>query len=104
MNIKINNEYFKKIRGFTLVLVLVSPFTLTACGKKVECEVNESHAHMYRSNLGYIRYIEDEHLRYDGCDRCEQYINIEGKEDLYKFIKKKDLIRIDDNLELIKQT
>ena len=106
MKIKINFDKLNSLRGVALALVLVSPMALTGCGKKAECNIDGSHAHMYRSNLGYVRYIEDEHLRFDGYDRYDDFIRIDGEEDLYKFLKKKDLLRIDDNLEniLSKQT
>lgn len=102
MKIKINYDKLKTLKGVALALVLVSPLALTGCGKKAECDVEERHAHMYRSNLGYVRYVEDEHLKHEDYDRYDQYINIEGQEELYKFLDKKDLMRIDDNLELIK--
>ena len=101
MKINFNYDKLKTLKGVAFALVLVSPLALTGCGKEAECLVEESHAHMYRSNLGYVRYIEDEHLRYDGYDRYDDYIRIDGKEDLYKFIKKKDLLKIEDNLDLI---
>ena len=104
MKINFNFDKINSLRGVALALALVSPFALTGCGKKADCDINERHAHMYRSNLGHVRYIEDEHLRYDGYDRCDDYIIIDGEEDLYKFLKKKDLMRIDDNLEIVKNT
>ena len=102
MKINFNYDKLKTLKGVAFALVLVSPLALTGCGKEAECLVEESHAHMYRSILGYVRYIEDEHLRHEGYDRLDSYINIEGQEELYKFLDKKDLMRIDDNLELIK--
>ena len=102
---KINFNYFKlqALKGVALSLVLVSPFTLNGCSETAECNVDSNHAHMYKNDSGYVRYIEDERLRYDGYDRNNNYISIEGKEDLYDFLTKKDLMRIDDNLEVIKK-
>ena len=69
MKINFNYDKLKTLKGVAFALVLVSPLALTGCGKEAECLVEESHAHMYRSNLGYVRYIEDEHLRQEGYDR-----------------------------------
>lgn len=71
------------------------------CGKKAECDIEGSHAHKYTNEEGYIRYINKEYLEYDGYQRDEEYINIEGEEDLYKFIDQHSLMRIDDNLDII---
>lgn len=102
--IKINKKKLNSLRGVALVLVLATPFSLIGCGKKVECSVNGNHAHMYKNEAGYVRYIENEHLSYEGYARDQQYISIEGEEELYKFLNKKNLMRIDDNLEIIKET
>lgn len=104
MNININSKKLNALRGVTFALVLSLPLSLTGCGEKADCNINGSHAHMYRSNIGFTKYIEDEHLKHEGYDRYDDYINIEGQEDLYDFLKKKDLMKIDDNLEVIKST
>ena len=96
---KVNVKRFLSLSGAMLVLV----GSLTACGKKAECNVGGSHAHLYKNDEGYIRYIDKEYLSYDGYLRNEEYIDIEGQEDLYKFLRKKELMRIDDNLEVIKK-
>ena len=97
---KVNVKRFLSLSGAMLVLV----GSLTACGKKAECNVGGSHAHLYKNDEGYIRYIDKEYLSYDGYLRNEEYIDIEGQEDLYKFLRKKELMRIDDNLDLILAT
>ena len=103
-NLNINFEKLENLKGFALALVIATPLVLTGCGKQADCNVSGNHAHMYKSNLGYVRYIEDEHLNYEGYERYDNYISIDGYEDLYKFLKKKDLMRIDDNLDLILDT
>ncbi len=101
-NLKINYDKFTALRGTALVLVIVTMVaSLTGCGKKADCNVGGKHAHLYTNEEGYVRYIEDEHLRYEGYDRNEEYISIEGQEKLYNFLDKKNLMRIDDNLEVI---
>lgn len=97
---KVNVKRFLSLSGAVLVLV----GSLTACGKKAECNVEGSHAHLYKNDKGYIRYIDKEYLTYEDYSRNEEYIDIEGQEDLYKFLRKKDLMRIDDNLDLILAT
>ena len=97
-NFKINLN--KKTLALFLAATMI-PSTLTGCGKKAECNISESHAHSYTNEEGYVRYLNREHLKYEGYLRSDDFINIEGQEELYKFLEKKDLIRIDDNLELI---
>ncbi len=103
MNIKFNFNKLNCLRGVALALALSTPFALTGCGKKADCNVSGSHAHLYQNESGYIRYIDKEYLTYEGYSRSDEYVSIEGEEDLYKFLDKKDLMRIDDNLELIQQ-
>lgn len=102
MNIKLNLKKFISLRGVALALVLTtSATTLTGCGKKADCSITNSHAHLYQNEQGYIRYIDKEYLNYEGYARSDEYISIEGEEDFYKFLDKKNLMRIDDNLDLI---
>lgn len=102
-NLQVNNEKFNSLKGLALALALVTPMMLTGCSKKADCAVTVPHAHLYTNEAGYDRYVPKENLRFEGYDRQEEYISIEGYEDLYKFLTKKDLLRIDDNLDLIKQ-
>lgn len=104
MNIKFNFDKLFGLRGVALVLALTTTIGLAGCGKKADCDVSGKHAHLYKNETGYIRYIDKEYLSYEGYSRNDEYVSIEGKEDLYKFLDKKDLMRIDDNLELVKQT
>lgn len=101
MKLNVNFEKFMDIRKLALALALVTPLTLSGCSKKADCNISVPHAHKYVNEMGFERYINRENIRYDGYDRCEEYKVIEGEEDLYKFLTKKDLLRIDDNLELI---
>ena len=100
MSFKINFKKFLSLSGAVLVLV----GSLTGCGKKAECNITGKHAHLYKNEKGYVRYIDKEYLTYEGYDRCEEYVSIEGEEDLYKFLDKKDLMKIEDNLDLILAT
>ena len=103
MNLKFNKDLINRLKSFSLALVLVTPFSLTGC-KKAECDVRESHAHVYVNDEGYVRYINKERLKYEGYTRNDSYIYIDGQEDFYKFLDKKNLMRIDENLEIINQT
>ena len=105
MRIKFNLKKLFGVRGISFVLAISAlPAMLTGCGKKADCDVSGKHAHLYRSTSGYVRYIDKEYLSYEGFDRQEEYISIEGQEDLYKFLDKKDLMPIIDNLDLIIET
>ena len=97
MSLKLNLKKFLSLSGTVLVLMT----SMTACGKKADCNVSGSHAHLYKNEKGYVRYIDKEYLTYEGYSRNEEYVDIEGQEDLYKFLDKKDLMRIDDNLDLL---
>ena len=101
-NLQVNYKKFDSLKGLALTLALVTPFMLTGCGKKAECNIDASHAHKYVNEAGYERYLNREHLKYEGYLGYEDYRVIEGEEDLYKFLEKKDLMRIDDNLDLVK--
>ena len=100
-NLQVNYEKINGLKGLALALVLVTPFMLTGCGKKADCNIDISHAHKYVNEQGFERYLNREHLKYEGYVRYDNYVSIDGQEDLYKFLEKKDLMRIDDNLELI---
>ena len=97
MSLKVNLQKFLSLSGAVLVLMT----SMTACGKKADCNVSGSHAHLYKNEKGYVRYIDKEYLTYEGYSRNEEYKDIEGSEELYKFLDKKDLMRIDDNLDLL---
>lgn len=102
MNIKLNLQKMFSLRGVALALVLsTSVASLTGCGKKADCSIDGRHAHLYTNEEGYIRYIDKEYLSYEGYERKEDYVSIEGEEDFYKFLDKNNLMRIDDNLDVI---
>ena len=65
-NLQVNYKKFDSLKGLALTLVLVTPFMLTGCGKKAECNIDVSHAHKYVNEAGYERYLNREHLKYEG--------------------------------------
>ena len=102
MKIKVNLKKFLSLKGASLVLALsLCTTTLTGCAKKAECNIKTPHAHLYRNEQGYTRYIAKENLNYEGYEYTVDHIPIEGEEKLYEFIDKKDLINIHDNLDVI---
>lgn len=101
-NFKINLGEFIGRRGIALVLAGTMLTGLTGCGKKAECDIKEDHAHLYINEDNFSRYLEKEYLEYEGYQRMDDYIVIDKEEkDLLKFLDKKDLLRIDDNMEAI---
>ena len=47
MNIKLNLKKCLSLKGVALVLVVTtSAFSLTGCGKKADCNIEKSHAHL----------------------------------------------------------
>ena len=99
-NLKLNLKKLALMAGLSLVLV-----TTTSCGKKAECNVEGYHAHRYVSEQQYVRYIDQEYLSYEGYERQEDYIELnDSDKKLYKFLDKRNLLRIDDNIETIQRT
>jgi len=102
-NLKINLDKMIGLRGVSLAIVgslLIGG--LSGCAKKADCSVEGNHAHLYTSDEGYSTYYNKEYLTYDGYERQEEYIPLTEEEvDLYKFLDKKDLISLSDNLEVI---
>lgn len=97
-NLKLN----KRMLALFLTATMI-PSTLTACGKKAECSLDYSHAHLYTNDKGYVAYYTGEYLEQNDLYRNEENIDITGLEELYKFITKKNLLRIEDNLEWIEE-
>lgn len=93
-----NKKTKKKLLLGALALTLAGA---TGCGKKADCDIEEAHVHLYTNEEGYTRYINKEYIKYDGYTRSDDYIEIGGKEDLYKFLDKNNLLRIEDNLDII---
>ena len=101
-NLKINLGEFIGRRGVALVLAGTMLAGLTGCGKKAECEVEGDHAHLYTSEEGYSAWYDKEYLVYDGYNRQDEYVPLTKEEkELNKFLDKKDLIRLDENLDTI---
>lgn len=98
-NLKINWRKMGLMAGLSIVIA-----TTAGCGKKADCDIDGYHAHKYVNNQQYVRYIDKEYLNYDGYTRQEDYVML-GEEDksLYKFLNKRGLLRIDDNINLIKR-
>lgn len=102
-NLDLNVKKMVKMRGIPLALaVSILATGLTGCGKKAECEVEGNHAHLYTNEEGFNTYYIKEYLNYNGYDRQDEYISLEDKDvELYKFLDKKDLIGLVDNLDLV---
>lgn len=76
--------------------------SLSGCGKKAECDIQGDHAHLYTNETGYVRYIDKEYLSYEGYERSDEYVPISADEvDLYKFEDKRNLLKIEENAEVI---
>lgn len=102
-NLKLNLEKMLKVRGLSLVLAATMMTTgLTGCGKKAECDVSGSHAHLYTNEDNFVRYSDKEYLYDGGFERQDEYITLTKEEEkLRSFEDKKDLLRIDENIEAI---
>ena len=97
-NLKLNLKKLLALGGVALVLM-----TTTACSKKADCNVEGYHAHRYVNDKEYVRYIDTEYMDYEGYARQEDYIELDdSQKDLYKFLDKRNLLRIDDNIDTIR--
>ncbi len=92
-----------KLKGLSLVLVTTLFVTsLGGCSSDNKCFVNDKHAHMYVSDDGLIRYVMSEKNNVDGYNKSYNYRVISQDESsLYEFIGKKELLRIDENMDII---
>lgn len=102
-NLKLNLKKLVALKGVALVLVLTTATTsLAGCSKKSDCSIDTYHAHKYVDDEGYVRYIDKEYISYEGYDWTDEYVELsENEKDLYKFFDKKNLLKIDDNLDVI---
>ena len=91
------------LKGVALVLVLTTATTsLAGCAKKADCFIDSYHAHKYIDDEGYVRYIDKEYISYEGYEWTDEYVELsESEKDLYKFFDKKNLLKIEDNLDII---
>ena len=91
------------IRSKFASLLMVPFLMITGCGKS-DCDMKEYHLHKYEKD-GFVRYIDDEHLENDGYNWTDEVVYVrESDRDLYKFEKKKDLFKIDDNIDTLIST
>lgn len=103
-NMKLNLKKMISLRGVSLILagsVLAS--ALSGCStNKIECEESKRHVHMYVNDDGLVKYLESESVIVDGYNKSYNYREISDDESsLYEFMKKKGLLRIDENIDLI---
>jgi hypothetical protein len=100
----LNQKKGKKLLKNVIIsgCVLSSLISFSGCSKKVDCNIENEHAHYYVSEENMGRYIQSERVTVSGLNRLDNYILInEKEEDLIKFINRKDLFRIDQNQHVI---
>lgn len=102
-NLNINIGAFIKRRGTAFLLAgTLSVACLTGCVDEVNCEIPTTHAHMFVNEDGYIRYVISERKSFEGYNRSYNSVELNEEEvTLYGFLDTKDLIRIDDNIDLV---
>lgn len=101
-NLEVNIGSFVKRRGTALLLAgTLTAICLSGCSDS-NCEIPNRHIHMFVNDEGYIRYIESEKDSVDNYLKSYNTREITGEEgSLYKFLNKKGLFRIDENIDLI---
>ncbi len=98
-NLKVNLKKMLALGGTALILM-----TMTGCSKKVDCPIPVYHAHKYVNSDGYTRYFDSENLNYKGYDRQDDYIELtKDDKDLVNFMNKNNLLRMDDNVDQIRE-
>lgn len=101
INHKRGKEWFKRI--LATGLIIANLVTFTGCAKTVDCDIEEDHAHYYVSEEDIGRYIVSEKSTVSGLERTEEYVYVTPEEaELLKFMNKKDLYKIDENMDAIK--
>jgi len=82
------------------LLLGANTILLSGCNSDVECSVTEPHAHAYVDEYGIDRYVQSEKESYRSFRRTDSYILLSEEEmKLNQFEAKKDLIKIEDNLD-----
>ncbi len=98
-NLRIN---WKRILAASSLIAILA--TASSCSKKVDCNVKGYHLHKYVNNAGYVRYIDKEFDNYECYERQEEYITVDqSKKDIIKYMDDRNLLKIDDNIEKIKE-
>lgn len=102
MKKKIKKRLFK-ISMFTFCFSSV--IGLNGCDKVTPCNETELHVHKYVDEDGFVRYLASESGKYRGFKKTDEVIIITEEKDLelYKYLAKEGLLRVEDNLDLIKQ-
>lgn len=102
--VKTKNSNIKKV--LIAYLTVLSILNLSGCSEKVNCEIEELHAHLYTTEDGYENYFisnsqtEKQNIR--GYERQEDYIIVfKDKFELIKFENKNHLINIEENKEVL---
>ena len=83
-------ELGKRLTAIGLVLTLGVP--LVGCAEKAECEIPESHVHLYVKELedgtNIETYRQSEHVEWKGYQRYDDYITITKEDEkIYKALK-----------------
>lgn len=104
-NLNVNFDKMNIIIGAGLALAITTATAAVGVAislNKEKCDIKEKHAHLYKSKTGYVRFIEKEYKNYEGYERDNEYILLnEEEQKLRKYEDKKDLLRIEENKDLI---
>lgn len=102
MKHKYEMEFMKGTKALAILLAMITSTTFSGCGKKSECKISENHLHKYVNDNGYVRYIDKEFLKYEGyCWSSDYMLATKDELENRNFENKKNLLRIDENLDKI---
>lgn len=88
----------------SLLLAATMLLSTSGCSKKADCNINTSHAHKYTNDEGYTKYLISENIKYKNYNRNNDYIELNEKDiELFKFLKDNNVLRIEDNIDKIKE-
>ena len=73
-------------------------------GREIECDIKGRHAHKFVNKYGFTRYVEGDRPYFKGYEMTDGHIMLGEKEaELLKYLNKKKILRIDDNIEKIRR-
>lgn len=102
---KISDKSNKKPIKKRIVIggVILAALTLfSGCSKTIECNIENSHAHIYENEKGFIQNIISEKEYIDGFCRTEDYILLDSHEVKFmEFLQSEGLMDITQNKDAI---
>ena len=94
-----------KNKLLSLFLSLSTILTMSGCNRKINCNIDDMHVHLYRSDVGFTKYSSSEldHLPSDYY-RTDDIVYVTPYEfKYYEYLSKNDFLHIETNYDLLKR-